>query len=148
MHTYYPKGFTVKCWIKTGVSGINEDIDISSAITFPNFKAKVASVLGIREAVVELCYYFSFAKDKVVRQLTSEKNWETLVTDARQYRNKPTTKRAGNTNSWSVQLKEVGELMEGRGGAKVCLFCIYRTEVNCLHRRRHCQQFHVVSHQR
>lgn len=118
---YLPsKGFTIKCWIKTGATGISQDIEVPSTITFPDFKAEVASVLGVREAAVELCYYFSFAKDKAVRQLTSEKNWETLVTDARQYRNKPTTKRAGNTNSWSVQLKEVGELTEGRGGAKVC----------------------------
>jgi len=61
-------------------------------------------------------------KEKEIRQLTSEKNWETLTTAARQYRNKPTTKRMGNTDTWSVQLKEVGEVTEERGGAKVCPF--------------------------
>lgn len=80
-------------------------------------RAKVAEVLGIRETAVELAYTFSFIKAAGdIRSLTSEEDWKDLVSEASQHRKKPQVKAAGTMDTWSVQLREIRELMDSGNG--------------------------------
>jgi hypothetical protein len=124
--THHVPEFQIKCWIKVGSAGVNRAVTVKSSTSFTDFKAAVANILNIREAAVELCYQFSFVKAKDIRDLTSNDDWENLVSDARKYRSKPATKRNKNEDTRSVQLKEVAELIENKGGSKVFLFISYK----------------------
>ncbi|KIM22554.1 hypothetical protein M408DRAFT_28601 [Serendipita vermifera MAFF 305830] len=92
--------FPVKCWIKTGAANVSKSVTVQSTVSFAEFKGAIAALLNVRDTAVELTYNFSFVKERQNRSLASDNDW------------------AGLLDGWSVELKEVVELMEVRAGAK------------------------------
>lgn len=113
--------FDIKCWIRTGLAGLARPLTLKSTMNFVDVKGAVAEILGIRETSVELAYAFSFTRVAGdTRYLTTEDEWKGLVNDATIHRNKPQVKAAGTQSSWSVQLRELRELIESKESGKVC----------------------------
>lgn len=105
--------FSVRLWVASGAAKLHSSITVQSDVSYLDMHAAVAKELGISPSALELCYLFSFIRSaKMYRKLTNDEHWQMLLADARNYRNKTTTKRNNNQDAWHVDLKEQRELMQ------------------------------------